>query len=101
MYVNKKLDTISFKPGYFAEISLIARSAYIPGSIRIHLYSYRYPCGRIKLVCPCGSLAFTGVYGCDIIFDSVSSLYNAPGVHIYTNPASVYTLLGMTPYGCK
>lgn len=102
MYVAKKFSPNLIKPGYFAKLQVKIHSSYVHELKSLTLWAYRYPCGRIKLVCYAGSHTLTGgAWGLNVVFDSVSSLYNIPGVHVYTSPYCLYLLLGMTPYGCK
>lgn len=105
MYLSEKKNVaIVAKFNSFTKIRLTVSSAHVPGLRPLWVHAYHFPNGRIKLVCFFDGLFLTGDterVSYIATFDSVRSLYNVPGVHVFTDRRLVYAALGMNPYACK
>lgn len=102
MYVSTNSLVRCYQARHFARLKLVVSSSCVPGLRPLYVWAYRFPCGRIKLVVISGCGLVFGTPGFShAVFDSVSSLYNVPGLRVYTDRRSVYLALGMKPYGCK
>lgn len=105
MYVSKKLKHI--RPvNHYPPITfkLVVESVLLQRKENFIFKCYRYPCGRLKLVCFSSGMFITGdpyKAGYDVIFDSVRSLYTVPGFTVHTDPIMVYAACGLRPYGIK